>query len=204
MPDLVAWSQYRAFRNYLLRFMVLEVSLLLCGSAEAQITEIGGSTSTPAPGVGHDYSQEASDTVNPADGSVSFRLGVPVPPGRALTVPFAFAYDSNGANYLAGDPNNPGVTATFTNMTATSVAGWSYTLPQGSMLLVSYINPNPPYETCRQYTGYTFQDFHGARHNLGLGTASLSASDCRPPTNVLTGGDSKFRATLPNLARSLQ
>src|ERR1700687_2718403 len=60
----------------------------------SQITNVTNDQSTPIPGVGHDYIKLLSETVNPANGSVSLRLSVPVPKGRGLSIPFGFAYDS--------------------------------------------------------------------------------------------------------------
>ncbi len=41
--------------------------------------------------------------MNPANGSVSIRIQVPVPLGRRLTVPFGFSYDSDGVHHLTGE-----------------------------------------------------------------------------------------------------
>ena len=73
-------------------------TLLLClkGAAIGQITDVTNVTSTPIPGAGHDYVKLLSDTVNPSNGSVSLRIQVPTLPGRRLSLPFAYAYDSNG------------------------------------------------------------------------------------------------------------
>src|SRR5260370_33581427 len=76
-------------------------ALALALPARAQITNVTNATSTPTPGSGHDYIQMLSETVNPANGSLSLRIGAPIPPGRQLTLPFAFAYDSNGVEHLA-------------------------------------------------------------------------------------------------------
>jgi hypothetical protein len=73
--------------------------LLLSGIARGQVLNVTDVTSTPIPGAGHDYIKMLNETVNPADGAVSIRIGTPVPPGRKLTLPFAFAYDSNGVHY---------------------------------------------------------------------------------------------------------
>jgi hypothetical protein len=69
---------------------------LTVSASRAQIANVTDSTSTPVPGLGHDYIHMLAETVNPANGSVSLRIHVPLPPGRNLTLPFAFAYDSNG------------------------------------------------------------------------------------------------------------
>lgn len=68
--------------------------------ALGQIANVTDQTSTPVPDSGHDYVHMLTETVNPANGSVSVRIQVPVPKGRGLALPFAFAYDSNGVNVL--------------------------------------------------------------------------------------------------------
>ena len=56
---------------------------LTASLAHAQITNVTNDTSTPIPGAGHDYVKMLSETVNPAIGSVSLRISVPMPKGRA-------------------------------------------------------------------------------------------------------------------------
>ncbi len=74
----------------LMGFFCCALFLLLPGAIFGQITNVTDDTSTPVPGVGHDYIGMVSETVNPANGSVSLRIGVPVPPGRGLKLPFSF------------------------------------------------------------------------------------------------------------------
>ena len=76
----------------------LPVFLLLISAARAQITGV----STPVPG-GHDYIKMLNETVNPANGSVSLHVDVPVPPGRRLTLPFSFNYNSSAVFTPQGD-----------------------------------------------------------------------------------------------------
>ena len=66
-----------------LLFMLVFFSIVPRGWA--QITNVTDVTSTPARGAGHDYIGTLSETVNPANGSVSLRVQVPVLAGRALT-----------------------------------------------------------------------------------------------------------------------
>jgi hypothetical protein len=79
--------------------------LLLAGIAtsavQAQITNVTDDTSTPIPGAGHDYIHLLSETVNPANGSVSLRIQLPVAKGRGIEVPFYVGYDSNGVSHLS-------------------------------------------------------------------------------------------------------
>src|SRR5215472_16348116 len=69
-------------------------------SAFAQIPPSDSTTATPIPGAGHDYLGGFNETVNPANGFLSVRLNVAMPPGRGITLPFSFAYDSSGAAHL--------------------------------------------------------------------------------------------------------
>jgi hypothetical protein len=66
----------------------------------AQTTQINDTTSTPIEGAGHDYIHFLSETVNPANGSLSLRIQAPMPKGRGISIPFSFAYDSNSV-YLS-------------------------------------------------------------------------------------------------------
>ena len=82
------------------RFVCLVIVLSFSALASAQITDVTTSTATPIPGAGHDYIKMLNETVNPASGSVSVRIQAPTPAGRHLSLPFAFAYDSNSAAHL--------------------------------------------------------------------------------------------------------
>lgn len=56
------------------------LALFLTLPCWAQITAITNTTQTPTPGAGHNYIKFFNETVNPANGSVSLRIHVPVPP----------------------------------------------------------------------------------------------------------------------------
>ena len=88
------------------KFLLLSLLAAFCASsASAQITNVTNDQSTPTPGAGHDYVHLLSEIVNPSNGSVSIRIQPPMPKGRNLTIPFAFAYDSNGVHRWV--PNGP-------------------------------------------------------------------------------------------------
>jgi hypothetical protein len=74
------------------------LALLSSPNLLAQIVNISNSTVTPTAGVGRDYIKELQETVDPASDGLSLRIGIPVPPGRGLTLPFAFSYDSNSVS----------------------------------------------------------------------------------------------------------
>src|SRR6266581_1279772 len=90
--------------HVLVPFAVISLTVVLPSrNACAQIPSAGDTTSTPAAGA-HDYFHSPVETVNPANGSTSIRIAVRMPEGRQLTVPFSFAYDSNGAFYIGPPP----------------------------------------------------------------------------------------------------
>ncbi len=78
------------------------VFALAVSPLSAQIPQRGDTTSTPIPGVGHNYVTSPVDIVNPANGALSIRIGVKMPSARGIQLPFSFAYDSNGTSYVAG------------------------------------------------------------------------------------------------------
>jgi RHS repeat-associated protein len=145
------------------RFLLVASAILfLLSPARAQITGATNGTTTPSQGIGHDYIHMLGETVNPVYGSVSLRLQVPVPPGRRLTLPFSFNYDSNGMYTAQGDGNGNAYMATTSQYLMQ--AGWSYGLPLASNTQVSKTTFG--YPTCYATTGYTFQDSGGTGYSF--------------------------------------
>src|SRR5579862_1109653 len=72
----------------------LSVLYLICTSLPCFGQAMTNSGSPPMPGTGHDYLHGASETVNPANGSVSIRIPMPLPKGRGLNIPFGINYNS--------------------------------------------------------------------------------------------------------------
>ena len=142
-----------------------------------QITNVTDDQSTPIPGAGHNYIQSANETVNPANGSVSFRLDAGVPKGRGLTVPFIFAYDSNGAVHAVPKYPNP-TQASWTSNNGFGFGGWSYTMPMLSWSARSVTDPHNPNNVCNYVTDFVFQDPIGGRHFLGMLGQLTTSNDC--------------------------
>ncbi|MGH9356433.1 MAG: hypothetical protein ACRD10_09915, partial [Terriglobia bacterium] len=67
--------------------MLISLSFLIVFTVSCwgQVISASSDQSTPIPGAGHDYIHMLTETVNPADGSLSVRIHVPVPKGRLLT-----------------------------------------------------------------------------------------------------------------------
>jgi hypothetical protein len=179
------------------RTLVALSLLLLAGSiSQAQITNVGDDTSTPIPGAGHDYIKLLNETVNPANGSLSIRIDVPLPRGRGLTLPFSFSYDSNGVNHLL--PTGGGGSLNWAANTAyLAQGGWAYSVPSFADTVVTSSSPQG---TCYYATDFMFQDATGGRHPLGLavgGMFRLGNQEVQCGLNVSTGGDQQFYAKPP-------
>lgn len=176
-------------------FLLVTVSF-----GSAQIISVDDTTSTPVPGSGHDYIHALSETVNPANGSVSLRIQLPTAKARGITLPLSIAYDSNSvvANVPSWNTYSAFVN-TYANVGYLEQGGWSYSVP---MISYGYSSVQagtyPSYYNCDTYTGYIFTDPAGGRHALGLGTQySAGVGGCPNSGNSLgSGGDPQVYATL--------
>src|SRR5258708_4939521 len=140
------------------------VSVLIVSTASGQITNVTGDQAPPVEGAGHDYIQMLNETVNPATGFVSLRVSVPAPPGRGLTIPFAFGYNSNAALHFTPNSwkNNSGYVGQ---------QGWSYLLPQlnwGENAITNVNAQGQVTSVCIFYLDYMLTDISGGSHPLYL------------------------------------
>ena len=189
----------RCVRLIILVFFVLSAGTPTFG----QITNVTNDQSVPIPGAGHNYIQMLNETVNPANGSVSLRLNVPLPKGRGLSIPFSFAYDSNGVRHLEGDTNGGALWISDTSFL--SQGGWSYSAPllSWNTLSVPWFNGGGG---CSYTTDFVLQDPAGGRHALGLSTTTDNqggdGSAACGLSSTASAGDDLFRAAtnLPNNA----
>lgn len=161
-----------------MRFRLASLVLVLlsictfASTADAQITNVTGETQTPTPQSGRNYIQMLNEIVDPATGSLSIRISVPTAPGRKLSLPFAFAYDSSNAWFV--EPYTSLIAGPNYGIGVFQKGGWSYTVPQLSsvgMVFVPTIVPpfSPPSVTgCFATGSYVFEDSSGGRHSLGL------------------------------------
>jgi YD repeat-containing protein len=175
-----------------------------------QITNVTDDQSTPVPGAGHDYIHLLSETVNPANGSLSIRIGVPTPKGLGISLPFSFNYDSNGTNHLTPPLSFPDVMFTTpsdgvpippvpwtSDASLLSSGGWSYGIPYLTWTPDPYpgtVTTTGSY-TCTFSTNFMFQDPGGGRHALGLSTLAYQNSACQPTTNSY-GSDDYYLASV--------
>src|SRR5713226_18018 len=110
---------------------LLAAAMLLSPASHGQVVGLTDQTTTPSPGAGHDYIRMLNETVSPASGSISLGIKVPTPPGRKLSLPFSFEYDSNGAWFIQQNTAIPGQPIlTYSNLGPLARGAWSYTVPR--------------------------------------------------------------------------
>lgn len=172
------------------------LGLLAASAAQAQIISLDDTTSPPIPGVGHDYIRTLSDTVNPANGSVSVNIRLPLPNGRGISLPFSIIYNSNPVYHVIANPGN-GFGEVVDNLGYAAGGGWAYSVP--TMNYSSWSVNDPTHKLiCSYATNYMFQDPGGGQHQLGLGSMqSLAGPGCKfSGLEYPNGGDSQVLSTL--------
>lgn len=158
------------FRTVLFSAAAFCTMFLFTSRALTQMPASSSTTSTPVPGAGHDYLGEIGETVNPATGSTSIRISAAIPPGRGLSLPFTFAYDSNGVNYVGLTPVG-NLQWQSPSATIVSTGGWSESAPIVSASQIrwtAYPDGGGKGVPCFGYVNYVYQDPQGGRHNLNL------------------------------------
>ncbi|MGH9533334.1 MAG: RHS repeat-associated core domain-containing protein [Terriglobales bacterium] len=163
------------------------VVLVAVGPLLAQLTGITNDQSRPIPAAGHSYTKLLAETVNPANGSVSLRLAVPVPAGRGFTLPFSFSYDSDiYINYASG-----GTSAQYAPSTNFSSMGWSYSVPT-----LTYHEDSVPVSNyaCTFDHEFVFQAPNGSTHALYLGSWHATLGGTCTQVYKPSGGDDRYSA----------
>jgi len=170
--------------------------LFLVAPCRAQTTNVTTDQATPTPGVGHDYIHMLTETVDPASGSLSVRIHVPVPKSLGFTMPFSFAYNSNGVTYPTTSPST-GIMYWQKSDSPVESGGWTYTVPYIHAQKVT-VTQSHPSETCSYFIDYMFNDPSGGRHALGLSAWSVptqqGCTNGLGPPQYLTGRDDFYRA----------
>ena len=159
------------------------------------------------PGPGHEYLQGLSETVDPSSGQVSLRIQVPMPTGRQLTLPFYFAYDSNGVyipQWLGTLGQNGSTQWTVGGAAALSSGGWTYTIPQATGPMgVSYPslvnNGGPQQPSCNTAQDWGMFDPTGGHHQFSIVTLTLPNETCTQQSieEQDSGGDLTYGGIVP-------
>lgn len=163
---------------------------------------VGNDTATPIPGVGHDYIQNLSETVNPANGTVNLKMAFPVPRGRGFTMPFAFTYSSGAAQHVdfnadTANQYGPGVMTflqgpSFRPGQTIGGGGWDDTFPYLSRVVRASDQNNwtfPVGPGCAYSNNYVFRDPTGVAHTLNMGyVGQLNSSSAGTPQPTGSSG----------------
>ncbi len=197
-----------SFSIFILTFSAIAPLVLFAPSGVAQNAGVSDTTSTPVPGVPHDYITGLNEIVNPANGSLSVRVKAPIPHERGVNWPlYVFGYDSDNLfglkpTWTASESSNTTFYALteldliYQNSQMGQTINEQITLPTGQYTTATY--------QCQISFGYVFEDPDGGVHSLGLG----AKKDITPPgacnyfpseSNYYVGGDEQYKATLnPN------
>lgn len=152
------------------------------------------------PGVRHDYLRFLNKTVNPANGSLSLDLNIPVPTGGVgPQLSFGVTYSSNRAYTIVGTTIVGAVKLAIKQTYGTSVNEWSVYGPYLSMTTGLVTQPNlngptnpPTYLYCYYLTNFIFVDRANIPHplNLAYQPQTQSCGGVTPvPASVTSGGD---------------
>lgn len=205
------------------RFVSVVLSSLFVISAIPSLGQVPDplvAAQAPQPGSEHSYIGMGAETVNPADGQVSFDLPIHTPAGRQLSFPFGIRYSTaedwhlaipggsvSGTFQWAPQPNAGNVTY-----------GWSYDLPYltgktlAQQMWYTTINGNPPQfvqHQCDAASDFIFRGFDGRQYILNLaggdwndaaytGTNSTDCVDNYPYNAVTTSNRHGVLATYPS------
>lgn len=177
----------------------------------AQVNGIGNTTSTPVPGVPHDYLTGIDEVVNSANGALSVRIKAQTPHERGANWPtYVYIYDLNQQYKLKPTWQTASTgSGTVANLTALNYIGEAplvnsqitnatITLPSGQYTTMTY--------GCAIPFSYMFLDPDGGLHSLGMEAVSPSTvnapvgnySPFQVAFNQFTGGDMQYKAHTAN------
>ena len=190
-------------------FAALLVLLASCGypsRAHAQVPDPVLAAQAPMPGSDHRYIGIGAESVNPADGSVSFNLPIKTPPGRMLSFPFSITYASSEQFSLSTHGSNSSLSWDPIVASPYFVHGWGYQLPSYSgQVFTKSVDPDPGHPnitlTCVGARNYIFRGFDGVQRNLTLSNTwpnpSNQATDTACHPSFVNGGRHGFAASAP-------
>jgi len=142
---------------------------LVASVARAQVPDPVAASQVPIPGVGHHYIGIGAETVNPADGSLSFDLPLQPPPGRGLSFPFGIHY--NASERFSPSGTGPGVLWVQFPAPPFQLNGWNYQLPVYTASVYKAVYGIDPLQNtlyCDYTHNYVFRGFDGIQRSLGV------------------------------------
>lgn len=190
--------------------LIVAASFFLSRESNAQVIDPVVAAQAPVPGAGHHYIGMGAETVNPADGSLTFDLPIQTPAGRGLSFPFGIHYNSSepftiplsptgAVNWFAPNPAM-GQAPPF------ALGGWSYKLP--TYMAQTFLdhshaaysgcgdpdgNPCPGHNTdyCWSTQNYNFRGFDGRQYGLDAHFSWADPNNPDPQAGCSTGAYSQ-------------
>ncbi len=210
-PSAHFYSARTTFRARAIRFLIaagLAISYF-APVALAQNEGLGNTTSTPVPGVPHDYIVGLNEIVNPANGALSIRVPQPYPHERNPNWPrYAFSYDSNlQFSKKTGWTQIPN--SNVQNLSSLSYQTQSNALSDSGQLEACLGNNCQQHLVCQYKNNFIQVDPAGGRHALGIqATKSNNPNACPyfgiPGPDQPQGGDERYKASMANYDSALQ
>ena len=165
--------------------ILLAIPVIFSRAIAAQVPDPVVAAEAPRPGAGHHYIGVGAETVNPADGSLSFDLPLQPPTGRQISFRFGIRFAGTEQYFLRNWPTN-GTLQWFPNgyygQQPYQIGAWSYDVPlltASTSLLWSVTSPNNGCpngvctygtNTCYGNDGYVFRGLDGNQYSLALGS----------------------------------
>jgi hypothetical protein len=170
----------------------------------AQVPDPISAAMVPIPGVGHHYIGMGAETVNPADGSLSFNLPLQPPPGRGLSFPFGVNYSSSQRFTIGNDGFSPALAWSAFIAPPFQLDGWNYELPVFTASIYQTTSTGPQQQTlyCDHSQNYVFRGFDGVQRAIGNSTVwqdpgnnGYQAENCIQ--SAWSGGSDGYSAGFP-------
>jgi RHS repeat-associated protein len=181
----------------------LTLALTLSLPSFAQVADPVLAAEAPVAGAGHHYIGRGAETVNPADGSLSFDLPFNPPAGRQLSVKFGIRFSGTEQYYLSNRYTYTGSLQWTPNWTTGhapwQLGAWSYDLPIATATATIQVNETVPdngcpngvcdyhQQICWGNDSYVFRGLDGVQTSLAVGTMfpdlnNTIANFCAPTT----------------------
>lgn len=183
------------------------------GGLHSQVPNPVTAAEAPVPGSGHSYIGVGSETVNPADGSLTFDLPLQTPAGRELSMKFGIRFNGSEQFYLTnqmspGGQSYLGWVPNWQNGQAPwQVGAWSYDLPivtASTSVYWTAFSPNNgcpngqctyALNLCYGNSSYVFRGLGGTQFSLPIGTVFPDPNNSQQgfcptsPNNIKSPGD---------------